>query len=316
MKKKLLTCLALAPALFYAQTTIITDNFDSYTAGNGVVTESAGIWDTWSGGGGTAEEALVSSAYSSSTSNSMHVKNGGPSVYENDMILAFPATYTTGVYEFNCAIYVTQGDGGYINLGGAWTTGGGTYQYGGDFYFNADGSGFVDAPATLPFTYNVAAWNTVKIRVDLVNTTKELFINDVSFGQNAWGAASGFGAADIFGVGYATNAGTTQVTSNFYIDDVTLVDMSGVGLNENVLDATINVYPSINSGQFSIELKDAASEKYDIVLTDISGNIVHSRNVNVSGSATLNFDLNIASGIYFINFSNGTNTSTQRIIVK
>ena len=316
MKKQLLTCLACAPALLFAQTTIITDNFDTYTAGNGVVTESAGIWDTWSGGAGSIEEALVSSDYSSSSSNSMNVKNGGPAVYQNDMILNFPSTYTTGVYEFNCKIYVPQGNGGYFNLGGAWTTGGAGYQYGGDFYFNADGTGYTDAPGTLPFTYNIGAWNTVKVRVNLMNTTKELFINDISVGQNAWGAASGFGAADIFGVAFATGAGTTQVTSNFYVDDVTLVDMSGVGLNENVLDATFTIFPTVNNGQFKIELKDAVSSNYSVVMTDISGNIVHSRNVDIYGSDSLDFDLNISSGIYFVNLSNGTITTTQRIIVK
>ncbi len=316
MKKQLLTCMALMPALIFAQTTIITDNFDSYTAGSGVVTQSSGLWDTWSGGGGTAEEALVSSAFSSSASNSMNVINGGPSVYLNDMILKFPSTYTTGVYDFNFKIYVPTGKGGYFNLGGNWVTGGTGYQYGGDFFFNADGTGFVDAPGTLVFSYNMAAWNTVSVRVDLGSAKKELFINGVSIGQEAWLASAGFGVVDIFGVAFSDATGGTQVTSDFYVDDVELINMTGVGVEETDLNNQFVLYPNPSNGQFGIKINESATAQYEVLISDISGKVVHAQSINAIDSKVVNFDLDLLPGMYFVNLTNGDNSTVQKIQIK
>ena len=118
MKKLLLSCIAVLHAFLFGQTTILSDNFDSYTAGGFLVSQGPTLWDTWSGGGGTAEDGLISSAQSVSGANSLQVQNGGAGAYQDDIILLFPSTYTTGAYEFKCKIFVPQSKGGYFNLGG------------------------------------------------------------------------------------------------------------------------------------------------------------------------------------------------------
>lgn len=316
MKKLLLSCIAVLPAFLFGQTTILSDNFDSYTAGGFLALQGPTLWDTWSGAGGTAEDGLISSAQAVSMANSLQVKNGGADVYEDDIILLFPSTYTTGAYEFKCKIYVPQGKGGYFNLGGNWVTGGAGYQYGGDFYFNADGSGFVDAPGTLTFTHNISAWNTVRVLVNLTSGTKELFINGTSIGTEPWGAAAGFGVVDIFAVGYADGTGAPQVGSEFFVDDVELIQLSVVGLEENILDAEVSIYPSPNNGQFKLDFKNAQSDNYSVKIIDVSGLEVENSTINVNESASMQFNLNVAAGFYFLTITNGTTSLTQKIVIK
>jgi hypothetical protein len=316
MKKVLLSCMVVAPAMLFAQTTLLSDNFDSYTVPNSIATAGAGLWTTWSAAPGTAEDALVNDSLYSSASNSMFVKNGGPAVYQNDMILPFASTYTTGIYEFKLKIYVPQGFGGYFNLGGNWVTNGAGYQYGGDFYFNQDGSGNVDAANTLAFSYNLSAWNDIGVIVDLGANTKTLTVNGVLVGSNAWGAAAGFGVVDIFGVAYTNAANTTQATSQFYVDDVELLDWTGVGLNENSIDANLSVFPNPSKGSFSVELNNALSDAYSVTVTDLTGKIISSQSMQGSMSKLATFDLQLAQGSYLVNVSDGTNNAVQKLIIQ
>lgn len=195
-------------------------------------------------------------------------------------------------------------------------TGGAGYQYGADFFFNADGSGFTDAPGTLTFTHNIAAWNTVRVIVNLTSGTKELFINGTSIGTAPWGAAAGFGVADIFGVGYSDGTAATEVGSEFFMDDVELIQLSVVGLEENILDAEVSMYPSPNNGQFKLDFKNAQSDNYTVKITDVSGLEVESSSINVNESASMQFNLNVAAGFYFVTITNGTTSLTQKNSVK
>jgi hypothetical protein len=91
--------------------TILSDDFESYTAGQPLAANSA-LWTTWSGGV-AAEDADVSDAQSSSGSNSVYiVGNTGPT----DLVLPFPSDYTSGNYEFSLNMYVVSGKGAYFNV--------------------------------------------------------------------------------------------------------------------------------------------------------------------------------------------------------
>lgn len=318
MKKLLLCACAIAPAFLFGQTTILSENFDAYIAGNTVVSEAPTVWDTWSGGPGSAEDAFVTDSLSSSASNSINITNGGPSAYETDLILAMPALYTTGTYEFKCKIYIPQGNGGYFNLGGPWVSGGAGFEYGVDVFFNVDGSGSVDAPATGVFAYNSSAWNDVSIMIDLDAGTKSVSINGTNVFSAAWGAASGFGVADIFGVAYldtSSHAAANQGTANFFIDDVEVIDVTA-GLNENSSEIAMNVVPNPSNGDFAINLNEAAAGDYQMTITDIAGNLIQTEAVSVNGTTTLNVELEVTSGVYFVNLSNGNKSTTKRVMIK
>src|SRR5215510_2184032 len=111
MKKNVLIamCLAIAYAT-QAQTIIVSDNFDTYTAGN-LLAATSPLWITWTGA--STEDAAVSNAQSSSAPNSVYViGNNGPT----DLVLPFPTNYTWGMYEMNFKIRMAPNKGGYFNL--------------------------------------------------------------------------------------------------------------------------------------------------------------------------------------------------------
>lgn len=304
------------PAMMMAQTTLLSDNFDSYTSGATIATASAGLWEPWSGGAGTSEDPFVSNAFSNSPSNSLNVYNNGPAAYLHDVVLAFPSVYTTGSFELKMKYYVPTGSGGYFNMGSTWTTGGAGYQYGIDVFFNADGSGNVNAASTGVFSYTQNAWTDVSVMVNPGTNTCELFINSVSVFSGAWGAASGFGVIDVFGIAFTDATNATQTTANFYVDDVELLDWTGVGIAETNSEMNLNVSPNPNDGQFTINGNGMKTGNYNLNVTDMLGKVVHNETINVSGTINHTLDVNLEAGIYFVNLSDGTTTSTKKIVIR
>ena len=97
--------------------------FESYTAGQNLVTQNPTDWDTWSGGGGTSEDVAVSNANASSGSNSLYfsgVPGGGP----NDIILRFAQVYNSGNFSLDANFFVESGKGAYFNMQETFTVGG------------------------------------------------------------------------------------------------------------------------------------------------------------------------------------------------
>ena len=99
MKKMLVVLCLIVPISMLGQTVIISENFDSLTAGNYVSLESP-YFTTWSNLPGTTEDAFISDSISYSPSNSVHVEGvspGGPT----DLLIPFPTNYTSGTLEFS-----------------------------------------------------------------------------------------------------------------------------------------------------------------------------------------------------------------------
>lgn len=220
MKKLLLLAFAGLPFMVSAQTTIISDDFESYSSG-ALLAASSDLWTTWSGGL-DAEDAPISNAQSTSGSNSVHVTgsaSGGPT----DLILPFPEDYTSGVYEFSLKMYITSGNGGYFNIQQS-STPGVAWMF--EVYFDNAGGGYISAGGTnsATFTYTPDSWTSVKVRADLDTDKGECFINSSpihtwqwSLGADGSGAAIAMGGIDVF------SYGGNGATPDFYIDDVVLI---------------------------------------------------------------------------------------------
>lgn len=313
MKKILFSFLLISPVSLMAQTTVLSDNFDSYTVGIGVASQSP-LWETWSGF--PPEDPLVVDTLSSSDSNSINVYNLGAGNYVSDLILPFPSTYTSGIYEIRMKYYVPSGYGAYFNLGGVWVSGGAGYQYGIEVFFNGDASGKVNTPGTGVFSYVQDAWTAIRAKVNLNTDSCEVFINSVSVFNGPWNAAAGFGCLDIFAYADSDDAGTFEITSDFYADDVELLNWTGVGIDAKDKEANLHVYPSPSNGQFSIEMSNFNAGNYRLTITDVVGNLVHSESIQTTGTANRNLNLDIESGIYFVNIANGITNIQKRIVVK
>ncbi|MFC2094794.1 hypothetical protein ACFLSH_04110, partial [Bacteroidota bacterium] len=141
-----------------------SDEFDSYTAGVQLVAQNNVDWDTWSGGGGTAEDPFVSNAFSYSGSNSVVEIPG------NDFIKRH-GDKTTGKWYMSFFFYIQAANSGYFNTMNDFD---GTFVWGMDTFFDVGGGGRVDTTGggggganDVNFTWAIGQWNQALIVWDL-----------------------------------------------------------------------------------------------------------------------------------------------------
>ena len=315
MKRNLLCALIAIPAFSFGQTSILSDNFDTYTGGGTVAAQSAGLWETWSAT--LPEDAFVSDSVSASGANSMNVYQTGEDAFLHDMVLPFPAVYTTGQYELTMNYFVPVNRGAYFNLGSVWTSGGAGYQYGVDVFFNADGTGYVSTSGTGVFQYGQDEWTAISVMVDLDAGTYELSLNGESIYSGPWGAALGLGVLDVFGLGYTDGSGAdVNGPGFFYVDDVELLDWSTSGIDENTLNPIFSVVPNPSNGNFTVNYEELDMASAEIQVVDVLGSVVYSSNAQLVGNGSIDFDLNLNTGVYFVRINDGATVLTERVIVK
>jgi hypothetical protein len=228
MKRILLTGIAaMLSASLFSQ--IFTDDFDSYTAGQDLVTQNPTDWDTWSGGAGTTEDVAISSANANSGANSLYFAStgGGP----NDIILRFDQQYNSGNFTLEANFFVEAGKGAYFNMqetfvvGGVWAI---------DCFMLDDGTFNLKSGTTtnLSTTYPIAQWFNMRIEIDLTANVWELFIDNVSQGT----FSNPVGSIAILNL-YPTNptAEGGNDVAGFYVDDVSF-------------DHSVTSLPPVNGG--------------------------------------------------------------------
>jgi hypothetical protein len=99
-----------------------------------------------------------------------------------------------------------------------------------------------------------------------------------------------------------------------YIDDILVESNILVISDVNELDAnSIKVYPSINDGQFVIELKEVKSANSKIEIFNANGQLINSyKDLNQKNTITIN---NLAAGVYLVKYSDGDKSTSKRISV-
>ncbi|MEQ8316233.1 MAG: GC-type dockerin domain-anchored protein [Phycisphaerales bacterium] len=212
-----LACGIAAPAL--AQTTLINDGFEDYTAGSGVAGQ--GGWDLWPGG----IDALVSDAEAASGSNSFLADE-----FETDIIYRMrdggTPIATSGQWTFSCQTFMSSsavGDFYVIILN----------QFNDASPVDSNWSmqvrlGTIDLTVESQFDGNTTdlildEWVELRAEIDLDNDTFDIYYNGVAFAEDlVWSenvSGGGLTQIDVLDL-YAPNANPT------YIDDVLLVEAS------------------------------------------------------------------------------------------
>lgn len=242
MKKTLLTALFIVPAMSFAQTTIMSENFDSYADGDWAAVVSP-IMSSWDGTTGAAPDCQITSSESNSPSNSIDINGpaGGGAI---DPIVVFPSDYTSGLYLYSMKMKVASGFGGYFNVQASSTPG---IAWIAEVYFNSNGSGYANAGGlTLNFTYTNNSWIDIDVLADLDADQGEIFIEGNSIGTFTWSAEAGGGGSTLSWGGmnlYAAADGNDAC--QYYVDDISLVQDpcmydSDVTANGAVLSADMN----------------------------------------------------------------------------
>jgi len=308
MKKLLLSAAFAVPFMMSAQSTLMSEDFDSYADGDMLsVVGAANGWGEWSGGSGTTESNTVSSMYSASAPNS------GRSADPNDGLWTW-ADVSTGTVKLRMSVYVPAGGaGGYIGLGDSGMTDqphsisllGDTLIVVIDWAAQAA----LQAPVT-------AGWHSIEFTIDMDNATADLMVDGVSAGSGgtSFGAANvGFGGIDFWGTSYDPFTGN-QAAGEYYFDDLSVINMS-VGLEETSIMG-IKVSPNPSNGQFAINFNDYSFDNASMTITNMMGSVVHSEELSAVTNTTKNFNLDLNSGVYIVRVADGNNELSTRIVIK
>jgi PKD repeat protein len=273
------------------------ENFDALTADDYVAGQLGGMWTTWSGAPGTAEDAMVSNMYSSSPDNGFVVDAG-----TIDLILQLDAApITSGQHVYSNMIYVPAGTSGYFNVqsepspGVAWVV---------ELFFNDDGTGNVTENSNVnDFTYAQDIWILVEINFDLDNAGAEVLFDGVEFYQ--WNNTATIGSIDFFGwdVGGAPGA---------YYDDVCFSDEGWlvIGVEEQLILAT-QLYPNPATDHVNIE---SEYNMESVTVYNFAGQLILIEAVNSTTYRvnTSNFD----AGIYLFQIETEEGRIAKRIIIE
>lgn len=314
MKKTLLTLSYFIPFILVAQTTLLDENFDSYTAGNYIGNESTNF-TTWSNAPGTAEDAFIVNTNSNSPSNSVQIMgNSGPT----DVMMTFPSIYTSGKYEFSMKFYVTVGRGGYFNIQETQTAGQGWKL---DVFFSSTGLVEIlggSTPGTAQYTQE--AWTDVKVVINLDTDNADVYIDGnmvhsyvFSSGSDGTGTNAAFGGINYFAFGGSSAA---TEAAEYFIDDVMLVDITGVGIQDNNNDFDFNIYPNPVIESLFLNAKNIKAGNYNLEIFDITGKLVLSQEIYVTNNLSRELNVNFEAGIYSVTLSNENSVSTKKFIVK
>ena len=319
MKKILLSMILVAPLFAAGQVTILEENFDSY-ADQDYAGAVSPIMSTWSGntGAGT-DDCQVTSAEASSDFNSIMITgpNGGGAM---DPMVVFPSNYAAGRFEYSMKYKVAATMGGYFNIqsngaapGTAWLA---------EVYFAADGSGNITAGGqALTFNYTNGAWIDVLIEMDIDSDLGRIWIDGFEVGSgftiSLESGGAGTGANLSFGgINLYSASGDPTAACEYYVDDIMLVETTGVGINETDLAPSMVVQPNPSKGNFVLNYKDMSMENATVTLVDVLGKTIYSKKMNVVGNASLAFDFNLRNGVYFVSVSNSHSKLTKKIIVR
>jgi len=313
MKKQLLSLVACGAILSAsAQTVLFEDNFDTYTAGTGVVAQNAS-WSFWSAA--TNSDALVSNTVASSGANSANI-NG----QATDLVLPI-GSFTAGKYDVKFKMLIPTGStGAYFNALHIWSNSSATYEWAGDVFFDGTGlatwtTGFVDGGASTPL--GLDTWFDVQITADLDNDLGRLYFNGVVANEWQWSLNNANGNAGtnaIAGVDfYGTDAANGQ--GNYYIDDVQVIESTGVGVKPTAEKISkVSIYPNPTNSNFNIEIPENFVGG-EISIIDLTGKVVMKDRI-LQGSIK-RFDVsNLNDGIYLIRLNNGSTQFTDRLIKK
>jgi hypothetical protein len=113
--------------------------------------------------------------------------------------------------------------------------------------------------------------------------------------------------------------GTSAYGNNLFVDNINIQhSLSTVGMTENVLNNTLNVYPNPFSNIATISFTNAENQNVTITVFDSYGKQITQINKGelAMGEYTEQFDgSNLPAGIYFVNITAGNSSVTKKVSI-
>ena len=194
---------------------LYSDDFESYTIGEGIAQEETGdVWNTWSGTPGSSEDPLVTDAFAHGGTQSIVVEGSNDGVIEFDDI-------TTNRYRVEFYLYIPAGKQGYYNIMQNFNPTGSGNVWGMQIFFQ-NGTGSIDGngSAEQTFEYENDTWIKMQHFIDLDNDWVDMYIDGelvhaYQWSHGTFNDGTGLNKLDAFNF-YAWNEGGT---CQYYMDD-------------------------------------------------------------------------------------------------
>jgi lysyl endopeptidase len=116
---------------------------------------------------------------------------------------------------------------------------------------------------------------------------------------------------------YLAFEGNAKYGYGVCIDDITVTG-DGIGIDEQVFNSKVNVYPNPNNGNFTVELNSEMPENISIKIVNMLGTTEFEKdNITVNGFYSTILDLNsLSNGIYYLRVQGDKKIITKKIIIK
>jgi len=313
MKKPILLASTLLAALaMQSQTVIFSDDFETYTAGTGISAQSAN-WDTWDGSNGP--DAMVSADFANSGVNSVKVQNT-----TTDCVLPI-GPFNSGKYDVRWKMFIPTGSAGaYFNALHNWANNNTNYQWAVDVFFTNTGVVNVTsgaAAATNVATVPIGQWFDCQVTADMDADVGKVYLQGVVVAEWQWSLNNANGAAGLNQLAavnfYGTNASNTN--GLYYIDDVAVIESTGVSVSEREEISAPVWYPNPASEMLNLSLP-SWSEGGTVRILDLTGRVLMELPVTAE---TLEQRVDLApltTGIYLVKVINGHNAFTGKVTVR
>ena len=322
MKKMLLSAAFAVPFLMNAQTTLVSEDFDGYAAGD-LLTDvgAANGWREWGVANGDATagySAQVTDLAASSGALAGRSFSDADAGIDTDAIWAW-SDLTAGKYSITMNLYVPAGSaGGYIGIGNADMDASGGQPNA--LFIQGDTVLSMQDDATM---FGQAAimsntWHAIEIVIDIDANTSELLVDGTSAGvgaANYTGLGIGFGGLDLWGTAVDVTQQGVYTPGDYYYDDIAVADITGVGIDE-ISPMVIGIAPNPSNGEFSIDFNDYAFDNASLTITNMIGAVVYNEKLSAVSNSSKNFNLDLNAGVYVLKVADNTNEFSSRIVIK
>lgn len=302
-----------------AQVLLFEESFDFYLDQSfaGVVSPYMGTWSGNTGFGTDDCQITDLESFSAPNSIAIYGPNAGGQI---DAMINFPSDYTSGRFEYTMRFKVAAAKGGYFNfqpssanVGNAWMV---------QVFFAADSTGkLYGGGQNMPFNYPNGNWFEFKLECDLDLDTAFVWIDNNLVGTGfKWSVESnGFGNGSnnaLGGINLFSTSGDPVADCEYYVDDLLLVETTGLGIQNLSNDVAFTVFPNPSDGNFEIVYLGYEMGVKKIDIHDIKGNLVESQATFFSDHSNIPLAFNLIKGAYYISISTTGSTSRQKLIIR
>jgi len=292
MRKNLLLLLSVFIGLSLSAQ-IYEQNFDGFTSGDFLAVVDADNWTTWNNDPGSAEDAVISNAFSETAPNSVLVAGSTDAIYSFGDL-------TSGSYNISFDMYVPAGKAGYFNLEHIFAS-----EWGLEVYYHADGTSKISGGGQeiTDITFTPDTWFNVSIDVNLNDDLCTMYMDDADVITFQWSlktdgtdGTNQLGVADMFAG--AENGDTPE----YYFDNFVFEEAVDVIYDEDFDDFTSGDYLAVVDPDNWTTWNNAPGTDEDALISNAFSETAPN-SVLVTGSTDAIFSFgDVTSGSYNINF--------------